>query len=445
MEPCNSLQGDIEVKLTSFTETSDVSDDQSTSGVLAISHVWSDGTGAGVQKPGLVNQCLVKFFLDLAKFLGCSEIWWDTICVPLADTDEEKKARQIAISRMHKNFADAKHVVIHDEYLLRIPWAEDGTPAVALVLSPWFSRGWTALELSVSHSVKVLYRHPTIHSEYVVKDLHEDVLVNGPFGCLGQVAASFVIETLLGRPRTLLDLITILSTRSTSWNRDRMAIAALLARMKDFDYSSPRAEITQSIIALYGKFRKTLLHHEQAPLIDQGPFAWCPSNLFLSPAELLKHWDSDALDRTADVRLCLDDNNYGSVLGLWECTILDKSMVDAIKPVATHLHVYRVLDNLAADVMILLHSGVAQLPDLLVVATGRWHSEENETRYVHCHYFGCVTITPNDHHTAEQMQQQKFKDLCHFSVGYRGGEKVFPAKPLLEMARDTRVKDISQD
>lgn len=437
-----SPEGEIKVKLSSVTMNNQDSDDEYSSGILAISHVWSDGTGAGVERLAMVNICLVKFFLQLAKRLDCSQIWWDTVCVPMADTDEEKKARSIAISKMHGNFANAKHVVIHDEYLLQVPWEEDGAPAVALVLSPWFSRGWTALELSVSRSVKVLYRNPRDDSSYVVKDLYKDVLALGTFRSLGQAAASFVIERLLGRPKTLLDLITILSTRSTAWPRDRMAIAALLARIENFDYSSSRALITPKLLAHYGTLRKTLLHHEQAPLVDQGPYAWCPSNLFLSPPELLKHWDPNARDDTADAQLCLESDNLGSILGFWECTVPDKSMVHRIKPVATHLHVYRVLDNLAANELIILHSEAAQLPDLLVTPTGQWRSELDDLSYVQCHYIGCVRVTLDDDYTAEHMQRKRLNGLYRISVGSQTGQRIYRAGPLLDMARDDRIKYI---
>ncbi|KAI2773000.1 hypothetical protein DTO012A8_2209 [Penicillium roqueforti] len=33
------------------------------------------------------------------------------------------------------------------------PWRQDGTPAIGLVLSPWFTHGWTALELAMSNKV----------------------------------------------------------------------------------------------------------------------------------------------------------------------------------------------------------------------------------------------------------------------------------------------------
>ena len=49
---------------------------------VAISHVWSDGTGIGVQEQGRVNRCLFEFFIQLCDEMGCKAIWWDTISLP---------------------------------------------------------------------------------------------------------------------------------------------------------------------------------------------------------------------------------------------------------------------------------------------------------------------------------------------------------------------------
>lgn len=49
---------------------------------MAISHVWSDGTGTGAWKQGEVNECLYNYFRGIAKRFQCEGIWWDTICIP---------------------------------------------------------------------------------------------------------------------------------------------------------------------------------------------------------------------------------------------------------------------------------------------------------------------------------------------------------------------------
>ncbi|KAM3549187.1 hypothetical protein ARSEF4850_008994 [Beauveria asiatica] len=111
---------------------------------MAISHVWSDGTGTGTWKAGQVNECLYQFFHSIAERFGCEGIWWDTICIP-----EEKKARQNAIHRIQNNYQGAAITLIHDCFLRKWPWDPE-TACFGILMSPWFSRGWTALELAKS-------------------------------------------------------------------------------------------------------------------------------------------------------------------------------------------------------------------------------------------------------------------------------------------------------
>jgi hypothetical protein len=97
---------------------------------IAISHVWSDGTGVGVKTAGSVNSCLFDFFADLAKNLGCTAVWWDALSIPT-----EPKARSKAFNKMHANYANAKYTVVHDNYLLDFEWKDNGSPCLALALS----------------------------------------------------------------------------------------------------------------------------------------------------------------------------------------------------------------------------------------------------------------------------------------------------------------------
>ncbi|EHK40494.1 hypothetical protein TRIATDRAFT_185877, partial [Trichoderma atroviride IMI 206040] len=68
----------------------------------------------------------------------------------------EPRARSKALNQMHANYANARYTVVHDSYLINFPWSDDGSPCLAIVLSTWFTRGWTALELAMSKRVKVL-------------------------------------------------------------------------------------------------------------------------------------------------------------------------------------------------------------------------------------------------------------------------------------------------
>ncbi|KAL2760168.1 hypothetical protein ACRALDRAFT_2095344, partial [Sodiomyces alcalophilus JCM 7366] len=177
VEPCYRLQGLFDerllVKELSFTERrptawaldglSIVSPSQP---FMAISHVWSDGTGMGGWPAGEVNACLFRYFEQIARSFQCEGIWWDAVCLPSA-----KDARSAAVNNMDINYQYAAVTLVHDCFLRRLPWIEDPDAACfALIMSPWFSRGWTALELAKSPCVKIVF------ADDMIVDLDADIL-----------------------------------------------------------------------------------------------------------------------------------------------------------------------------------------------------------------------------------------------------------------------------
>ena len=79
---------------------------------MAVSHVWSDGTGTGAWTDGAVNECLYAFFREIAERFQCEGIWWDTLCIP-----REKAARNKAIQEIQTNYEDARVTLVHDCFL----------------------------------------------------------------------------------------------------------------------------------------------------------------------------------------------------------------------------------------------------------------------------------------------------------------------------------------
>lgn len=241
---------------------------------IAISHVWSDGTGAGVQSTGLVNRCLFEFFVNIAqaKDLDCRAVWWDIISIP-----REQKARAKAISRMHENFKQAEHTVVHDQYLLQFPWTNDSSPCLALLLSPWFTRGWTALELMQSKTDKVwvLYRHPTDPNNYVLKNLSTDILARDPTSSdLGHWIATSILWRLQEDETLDVDrILRLLSTRSTSWSPDRMVIAGLLTGHEPrIDSINLEVNLTREILLNAVEVEESFLHHGHVTIAQKGRF-----------------------------------------------------------------------------------------------------------------------------------------------------------------------------
>lgn len=240
---------------------------------LAISHVWADGTGVGLKRPGEVNICLVEFFSDIAKRLGCSGVWWDTICVPM-----EREARKKAMDNMHKNYKQASYTVIHDRSLIDFEWKDDGTPCLALILSPWFTRGWTALELYMSDRVIVLFKDPKNKGIPLIKDLDKEVLsTDNAYTHPAHRMASAVVRRLRNRKERPCDfnvqsLLAILQPRNTSWARDRLIIACLMAELPDFDSSDSQIRMTRKLLTKFGELPSSFILQDHAVPVDSG--AW---------------------------------------------------------------------------------------------------------------------------------------------------------------------------
>ncbi|KAF3095366.1 hypothetical protein TWF103_010334 [Orbilia oligospora] len=104
----------------------------------------------------------------------------------LDDEDPQLSAKDyLAISHVWANGAanmpQAKstnvsfNTSIFDLELMDFKWTDGGHSCLALALSTWFSRGWTAFELRSSESVKVIFRDPTGIGN-VLKDLDFEII-----------------------------------------------------------------------------------------------------------------------------------------------------------------------------------------------------------------------------------------------------------------------------
>lgn len=270
---------------------------------LAISHVWSDGTGVGGKIYGHVNSCLLDYFAAIADQLQCDGIWWDTICIPV-----EAKARSMALSNMHTIYRHAKATVVHDLFLAGLEWTDPESACLAVILSPWFTRGWTALELAMSCDVKVIFKgsDPTKPD---IRDLEAEILARDPAtSSRTHWLASSVIRRLRNPIGSLSDLLAILRPRSTSWVRDRTLIASLLANVPNPDFTRKESEITQQLIKHLGFVSHATLLHAHPTMTDSGGFSWCPATLDDMPIKV-EETDED------DDRLVVQKD--GSVIGYW--------------------------------------------------------------------------------------------------------------------------------
>lgn len=401
-------------------------------GYVAISHVWSDGTGNGLDKgPGRVNSCLFDFFARIAGKLGCDGIWWDVICLP-----RSREARDRALNGMLKNYSEAEYTVVHDNQLLNTEWSEDGIPAVMLILSAWFTRGWTAAELFSSRSIKVLFKDAhNPEGDPVIKDLFDDILAREPsavwpprldlqYPSLKHFIASDIIrrchigrvyerESLSRVPEkptgssrrvsTFEDLMAILRPRSTSWPRDRMTVAGLMAT-ETFDSTKTSPEATKAILQTLARIRHVDLYHVETPLCSSGPWSWCPPSLFdlgRPPVPMENHTSNGSAAIYPD----------GVIVGSFHARILQRQEIPLIVPLSAHPALSaRIFDTLATlwESCLLLRCTRDPCPlYLLVVTVGAGEYG------VSCRYVGCVYFMANSEGTSRMM----LVDGCECSLG----------------------------
>ena len=340
---------------------------------LAVSHVWSDGTGAGAWKAGQVNECLWESFVEIATSLGCSGVWWDTVCIP-----QDKATRSIALNNMHHNYAAAEYTVVHDLYLAGVEWKNDGSPCIALVLSPWFTRGWTALELLLSKRVFILFRQGY---GYVLKDLDKEVLAKHQFlDSHAHWVATNAVKRLrrpLNTFDTTSDLLSVLQSRYTSWRRDQSIIAGLMCGLTDHA-SLTEQETTKQILVKVGNIRQNSLLHN-LPTMSEPEWSWCPP-LFI---DLPSGGNSPFLSVGAN----------GTLSGRWEVLLIGnldfrkKVIWPSSAEMSIRTHVQSVLQDYEHHVILTCKSYDSQ--GLLVRLKAKGGSEE---RY--CQYIAGVNFTP---------------------------------------------------
>lgn len=381
---------------------------------MAISHVWSDGTGVGRKNSGYVNKCLFSYFAEFATRLGCKGVWWDAISIP---TDRD--ARRTAMNTMLSNYEKAAVTLVHDEELVNFDWQDDGSPAVALVLSSWFTRGWTAAELyaSRSHSVKVVYKDPKTGGP-ILKDLDMDVLASDTrsdiasttqdnllrakkiFNSQGHLIASDILRQLRqGRKArqvqsNLIDqtdvsdlrgLLRIMRSRSTSWHRDRLIIPGLMyLRSVQFDTAIHSTEITQKLMNQFGRISISDLFHSEVPLTRCGPWSWCPPSVF----DLGQSYSASSADKRTSCRI-----EDGRLWGRFEAVAIRPK--DVLVPYGSH-PAARTRTSVAlsspSECFLLTDPSIADSPSLCILAKPVSVIMRGKTPVISCRWLGCVYL-----------------------------------------------------
>jgi hypothetical protein len=182
-----------------------------TANYLAISNVWFDGIGAGLRQAGYVNSCLFAFSENALSLSDVKESG-GTTSIP-----EDKRARSVAIKQMNTSYRLAKCRLVQHNYLLNSPWTEDGTPCLAILLSPRFSRAWTATEFAALQEVWFLFKDSPVKG-WTMKHLNDDILVQDRMtASLGHLLAFDFLETLWNKygVESISRLVAVMKTRSS--------------------------------------------------------------------------------------------------------------------------------------------------------------------------------------------------------------------------------------
>lgn len=354
--------------------------------VMAISHVWSDGTGAGTWKAGQVNTCLWEFFCDMAKSQNCKGIWWDTVCLPI-----DKAARIEAINKMQDNYSHATITLVHDRYLSTHNWVDAATACFAVVMSSWYTRGWTALELQRSpvDGVFVVFSNG---GKPILKNLESEILVQR--GCPAyrhHQLATALIRKLREPVRFLNDILMAIGPRYTSWTKDKAIIAALLVDVED-PASKSQEQIYRDILTKlqevakskggHGTISQSNLHHGTTTMKGNG-FSWCPPDLFKIPR-------GDGYSE-----LFIQEN--GDLLGMWQFRCLSRYAAYISVPEGTHPLIQSKLYVALADPhrhVLLLEGHTPDFNRAIIVKVRNTRAEVAARQYdreaLYCEFVGSV-------------------------------------------------------
>jgi hypothetical protein len=356
---------------------------------MAISHVWSDGTGTGSWPDGEVNECLYKYFKQIAQQFQCEGIWWDTLCIP-----KEKAAREKAIRKIQSNYENARITLVHDRFLRNWKWDPE-TACFAIIMSPWFSRGWTALELAKSRKVKVIFKGP---DGPVIKDLDEEVLskyhdsssreeVSKHHDSSHRAEASKIIRNLRDGVESVAKLLEILGPRYTSWPKDKAIISALLADVQ-IPKDAWQQDIYRSILTKFCRTRispRLLLHN--SPTMSQ--VSWCPTSLLNLPT------DNDKLDVSQDTKDYPKIQDDLSLVGTWTRIAASKIPRENFEWRFMHPFIKEKLKlhlqhNPVSSHLLFERTGYADRAILVEAVKGL--SPESSNYPVHCSYVGAVSF-----------------------------------------------------
>ena len=294
---------------------------------------------------------------------------------------------------MHENFQQAAHVIVHDEGLMHLPWSGDlGCASLAVLLTTWFTRAWTTLELIMSRKekVSVIFRDSTDHNRFVIKNLENDILAHHPaYSSRGHWIASSHIRHLRERQfNSINDIQKVLNTKSTSWSQDLVVIAGLLTGNKPkVDNYGFVVNTTRDILRGLVEIEESFLYHGHATVASRGGFSWCPFSLFDGRIRN---------DEKLPQKLFVDE--MGALIGRWRYRrISQDEATKKIHPYSFHVSVEHAIRSvlLRWKNCLLLQTDFRKDPRALLVTpvdVGRVTIDGTEYVVLDCLYVGTVYV-----------------------------------------------------
>ncbi|KAI4864864.1 hypothetical protein F4820DRAFT_458590 [Hypoxylon rubiginosum] len=299
---------------------------------------------------------------------------------------------------MLENFSRATYVVVHDQELVNMPWTDSPNAAIAVLVSSWFTRGWTAAEFYSTrkkrNSVKVLFKNPDDTLKPLIKDLDRDILSRPQQATtLVHFKASTILRGVRGDITDLRGLLQVLRTRSTSWDRDKTVVAGLMTLdQRTVDTSQSTPALTRSILLELTTVPKTSIFHNKVPMALEGGWSWCPPSIFDLDASTFSGVRPDIASGRQQPLLIDKD---GSIGGRFTTYPVQLAYRDKVHPYSSHPSLsYRILKALETPgTCLILEIGGTTAESAVTSGILAEPVSHYGRRFVDCRYIGCVHVS----------------------------------------------------
>ncbi|OCL06094.1 hypothetical protein AOQ84DRAFT_441058 [Glonium stellatum] len=175
MDKVNAILSEGDIPIISHTDRSqqkpqiEVLKAGSNTNYTAITHVWADGLGnpSSNALPMCQVQRLTSQIRKANKIKSSAPclLWLDVFCIPLDDTEANRKLKMAAINRMIPTYAGAKNVLMLDSQIQKVHFDPDCFPCAvelsAHILScAWYGRCWTHQEACLARDTFIQCASP---------------------------------------------------------------------------------------------------------------------------------------------------------------------------------------------------------------------------------------------------------------------------------------------